>query len=267
MFKWINSKRNLFLQLLLLEFDWFNCSKSKRIWSKNQRRDPKLGNLSHHWAIGDFPIHGTYCWVMFFFSNPLFKKVTWKGMIFLILKSWFLFIFCSTLKFWPCKSHQSPNKTETAVVEVNMIGALFCFGGFSRVDCLEILWKKKTTPDPISRKFIFHEVYEDLRTSRILLFISIHSIMSCFFSHTERTHACKIVHLLGHESTSHQQKPYFYHCWRTKSVKQVENGVVHLVPFKVLLPVHPFAAGIPEFFAHIITRVFHLKIDRFTIQI
>lgn len=146
MFKWINSKRNLFLQLLLLEFDWFNCSKSKRIWSKNQRRDPKLGNLSHHWAIGDFPIHGTYCWVMFFFSNPLFKKVTWKGMIFLILKSWFLFIFCSTLKFWPCKSHQSPNKTETAVVEVNMIGALFCFGGFSRVDCLEILWKKKKLP-------------------------------------------------------------------------------------------------------------------------
>lgn len=144
-----------------------------------------------------------------------------------------------------------------------------CFASvvFQELTVWKFSEKKKTTPDPISRKFIFHEVYEDLRTSRILLFISIHSIMSCFFSHTERTHACKIVHLLGHESTSHQQKPYFYHCWRTKSVKQVENGVVHLVPFKVLLPVHPFAAGIPEFFAHIITRVFHLKIDRFTIQI
>lgn len=80
-----------------------------------------------------------------FFLKPTLKKSHLERNDLFILKStilpWFLFIFCCTLKFWPCKSHQSPNKTETAVVEVNMIGAFFCFVGFSRVDCPEIFWK------------------------------------------------------------------------------------------------------------------------------
>ena len=156
MFKWINSKRNLFIiQLLLLDFDWFNCSKSKQIESKNQRRDPKLGNLSHHWAIGDFPIHGTYCWVMFFLN--LGKE--WS------FWSWNHDFSSSSAPLWSF-DHAKATKVRIKL-KLRSSRSIWLEHCFASVVFQELTVRKfsekKTTPDPISRKFIFHEVYEDLR--------------------------------------------------------------------------------------------------------
>ncbi len=222
-----------------------NPKESNLLFQKPKKGIPNWATppKKHHWGEfwPDFPSsvrRFSNAWGLLlgdFLSNPLLKKMTWKGMIFFILKStilpWFLFIFCSEVLTW--KSHQ----VVTVGIQLRWLTSTWLDAFVASLVFQELTEPgnllKKTTNDPfhpMSRKLKYVNLGEFEDKSRFILIIiySYLFIVSylCFFSQTISTGR------LGRLGIHHQQIFHgFYNCWGTKSVdNQWKTVFVHLVP-------------------------------------
>ena len=164
------------LRWFIWKYSWLKgCYWFQHVQVQNANEfDPKTKEGIPNWATyriievnfgqtlrerGDFPIHGTYCWVMFFLK-PTLKESLGKEWSF---RSWNHVFSSSSAPLWSF-DHAKATKVRIKLKlrSSRSIWLEHCFASvvFQELTVLKFS-EKKTTPDPISRKFIFHEVYEN----------------------------------------------------------------------------------------------------------